>query len=313
MKLLDRINELRNKTWYSPLYTLQALLEQRRNQNQLITIAELLFGIYRIFAGRLDKPTRWQLGPIIMKDLDSPIPSDDYPINKIEGSSSKNHIGIFSILFSFLEIAETAMRGNMARLDKVRKNLTLSTLPLWGLINITRALFGVIGTVLSLLPAGIFYLYEKFRINKLKKAEAARELELMGSKVELDAVDVMKKLQLAENEIKVKDNKTYWVIKQKAGNFSKKLKTTPIKKDGKYTAIFSHKHNYEHFEQRLEDTLGNKFEVDVPHPHDKDSPLAKASIFKTRFKDVAAKGNPQAKNPYDTKYIYIPSARTSFK
>lgn len=306
MKLLDRIRELRNEYWYSPFYTLQQLLKDRRQHNQLIGFDELLLGVYRIFTGRLDKPSRWYIPPITLKVSDKEPEVVEYSLKR--DTSSNNHIGIFSFVFSFLDLAETALRGNMAKSDKTRTKMRLATLPLWGLINVTRAAFGVIGTAVSFIAVGIFYLVEKRRINKKLQDQAESELQLVENKVELNVIETIKRLNTAEEAVNIKNNNSYWVIKQNGKNYTRKIKTNPIKNHGNYSAIYSHNFNYSNSEKRCNETLGNKFELTNPCPQTAESPLAKASIFKMKFSKEAAKGNKDSKNPYDSKFIYIPPA-----
>ncbi len=312
MKLLDRIKELRNNQWYSPFYTLQRRLAKHRNRNQVIPFDDLVDGIYRMFTGRLDRPSQWDYAPVTIdiKAEETLIPGYrspdvEIPLKRKPNGESRNHIGIFSILFSPLDVAESALRGNMARTTSTRTKLTLSTFPLWGLINLSRALFGLVGVTISLIPVAIFYAVENARIKKQIQTQSAVQLtELRNNNI----INIIEDLNKPHNQTKIQTNQSYWVIKECDKEVKVKVKTKPVQKSGNYDGIFASNLEYNDFANRLENTVGKKFNVTI-QPQIADSHLAKASLFKATYDRAPAKTDQKNKTSYNRKFIYIPTAR----
>lgn len=311
MQLFKRIRKQRNDSWYSPIYTLQRRLRKHRDKNSLIPFEDIIDGVYRMFTGRLDRPSKWLLKPVTVPFNAESTLQPDYKEPEVTPNAykrktrSKNHIGIFSILFSVLDVAETALRGNMARNEKTRQRLAASTLVLWGAINVTRALFGLVGVALSLIPASIFYLTEKARFEKQQKAKRQIELAKLRDK---NIVDVIQDLNKEHNKNKIDNNQSYWVIKECDNEVTAKVKKKPITNKGNYNGIYATNHELEQVDSRLKNTIGNKFTAIIQNQSN-DSYLTQASLFKATLDKVPANGNKYAERPYNRKFIYIPPAR----
>lgn len=296
MTLTERIAALRNEDWYLPFFALQQLVGSKRQHNQLMSFSNLLKNIYRGMTGRLNRPSRWEKKSITREFVPSTTLERNYHEQLAEPilertRPSQNHIGLFSILtVGIFDLAENALRGNYSRHDYIRRRLSLFTLPLWGIINLTRAAFGVIATAIAFVPAVIFYRREQAAILKAQHEIAAREYE---NKCDRNIESIIKTLSTPRN--KQHTAGSYWRIREDSSGVYVKYKTKPVSKKGSYDAIYCSAAEQPQLAERIKDTVGDKLKVDAA------SALENVSLFKAPVSNKMG-----ASKQSNRKFIYIP-------